>query len=218
MTTAREVLDRIPAARVERILVEVAAKLHLEVALYLKSGAVMHGRVIDARREGLHGTVLLEVGQKDDLLYVEMAAIDAVGVAGALEHAGALSFGALEDSVAGEAPERAELDAMAAMLARRTSPELNIEIVWEQIAPTEAARRSLAEALHDAGAAFELLTQDASGSAQLATIKEVLFEAGTVPSVERDGNILRVYCALDKGRAGRVDTIGLLTAIGATHS
>lgn len=216
MKDTREVLDRFPAARVERILVEIAAKKKIEVSLALKSGAVIEGRVIDARREGPHGTVLLQKSGADEVVYVELASIEAVSIKNASRYADALSFGAVEDAPNTPAPKREELDAAAIALAERTGGELTIEIAWPTFEVNDAALRSLAEMLRAASAAFAQLSLDASGRAQLASIRRVSIERGDAARIDREGSELRIICQLDRGRAGRVDAIGLLTAIAAS--
>jgi hypothetical protein len=210
------VLDRFPAVRLERILIEIAAKKRIEVALHLKSGSIIEGRVIDARREGLQGSVLLQRDREDEVIYVELASIEALAIKNASQYADALSFGAIEDISTEPVLQPDELEMFAADLAKRTGDALTIEIVWGSFKPTETARHSLAETLRAVATAFDHLALDASGRTQLAAIRTISIENGAGPLVEREGSDLRVICALEMGRAGRVDAIGLLTAIGAS--
>jgi hypothetical protein len=213
---AGHVLRGLPAARVDRILIEIAAKRAVDVAIVLHSGARIEGRVLDVRREGVRGTVLLHTGERDDVIYVELAAIEAVLVKNASRHVSALSFGAIEDPPLEAAPAKFELDARAQAIAAAFGGRPALEIVWDGIEPTEAARRSLAALLEATASAIQQINQDTTGRAQLAQLTHVYFEHGAGASVIREGVVLRVISELEKGHQGRVDAIGLITAIAAS--
>ncbi len=214
--SASELIRRLKAARIERVLVEVASKAHAEVVLQLKSGATAGGRVLDVRREGREGSVLLQVGEADDLTYVELSAIEALSIKNASRYYEALAFGAVEEAPLGPAPSALDLDALAYSTAVRFGGSLSVEIVWDTFEATETVRRSLAQVLKSVGSAIEQLSEDRSGREQLASILIIKLENGKSPSIVREADSLRVISALERGREGRVDSITLLTAIAAT--
>lgn len=210
-----DLIRRLKAARIERVLLELAPKHDVEVSLQLKSGAVARGRLLDARREGREGSLLLQ-SEGDELSYVELSAVEALTIKNASRYLDVLSFGAIEEPAASIAPSPLELDAAARAVGAKVGDQLSVEIAWDTFEATEVVRFALSEVLRSTGLAAEQLSEDAAGREQLASIRTIRLENGRAPSIVREGELLRVISALEKGREGRIDVIALLTAIGAT--